>query len=390
MASPWPLVPLGTVLSRSEESIDLKPDEQYREVTVRLWGKGVVLRRQVTGAEIAAQKRAVVRAGQFILSRIDARNGALGVVPDYLDGAVVSTDFPAFTVNRSRALPEFLGWMARTRRFVDLCSAASEGTTNRVRLKEHRFLASKIPLPPLQEQRRIVARIEELAGKIEEARALRREAKAHVDALVAVARALAFETAAKGGAVRLDHAAILERGRFSYRPRNDPRFFGGKHPWIQIAEIEASNKYIRRWTQTLNEEGLAISRKFPQGTVLVSIAATIGAVGILGFDCCVPDSIVAATPRPGFHAEYIYHYLSYVRSHLQQMAPQSAQKNVNLRILSGLPIPALPPAEQRRIVAYLDDLQTEADALKHLQAETAAELSALLPSALARAFKGDF
>ena len=84
--SKWPLVPLGDVLCKSEDWIPLTPDTIYQEVTVRLWGKGVNLRRNVAGAEIASAQRLRVRAGQFILSRIDARNGATGIVPDVLDG----------------------------------------------------------------------------------------------------------------------------------------------------------------------------------------------------------------------------------------------------------------------------------------------------------------
>src|SRR3989441_9222969 len=170
-----PTVPLGELLTKSENWVDIWPDQQYRQVTVRLWGKGVALRGEVSGAEIAASRQLMVKPLQFILSRIDARNGAFGLIPDELDCAVVSSDFPVFTLNHSRILPQFLDWMSKTSDFVDLCKAASEGTTNRVRLKEERFLATEIPLPSLEEQHRIVARIEELAVRIEEARGLRQE-----------------------------------------------------------------------------------------------------------------------------------------------------------------------------------------------------------------------
>ena len=92
----WPKVPLGRALIRSEEWIILEPDKRYKEVTVRLWGKGVNLRKETNGAEIASPRRLVVRENQFILSRIDARNGASGLIPDSLDGAIVSNDFPCF------------------------------------------------------------------------------------------------------------------------------------------------------------------------------------------------------------------------------------------------------------------------------------------------------
>src|ERR1043166_7765133 len=121
----------------------------------------------------------------------------------------------------------------------------------------------------------------------------------------------------KNGSAPLESVARLERGKFHHRPRNEPRFFGGDHPWIQIGEIESSDKYIRTWTQTLNDDGLAISRKFPRGTVLISIAATIGAVGILDFDCRVPDSIVGVTAFSDIDSDFLYHYLGYVRTHLE-------------------------------------------------------------------------
>jgi len=388
MSADWPTVPLGEILTPSDEWVEIRPDETYKQVTVKLWGQGVVLRNVVSGGEISGQKRFVVRQQQFLLSRIDARNGAFGLVPDFLDGAVVSNDFPAFNLDTSRIVPGFLGWMSKTQGFVDLCKAASEGTTNRVRLKIDHFLDTEIPLPPLNEQRRTVARIEELAAKIEEAQKLRRQAAEEAEALLIADRIRIFDDAMKMDKIRLDDAANLERGKFSHRPRNDPRFFGGPHPWIQIGEIESSGKYIHNWTQTLNDEGLSISRKFPKGTLLVSIAATIGAVGILDFDCCVPDSIVAVTPESKFDSEYIYHYLVYLRSHLETVAPQSAQKNINLKILSPLPIPNLSHQEQRRIVARLDELQAQVDGLKKHQVHTAEELDALLPSVLDRAFRG--
>jgi len=107
----------------------------------------------------------------------------MGVVPPELDGAVVTNDFPTFNANRSRILPAFLGWLCKTRAFVDSCRIASEGTTNRVRLKERKFLELPIPLPPLEEQQRIVDRIDRLASKIDEAQQLRRRANGECDEL---------------------------------------------------------------------------------------------------------------------------------------------------------------------------------------------------------------
>ena len=155
-AGGWPRIPLGQLLNRNEEWINLDPDTDYRQITVKLWGNGVVLRGIVKGADIAATSQIQVRSRQFIMSKIDARHGAFGLIPKALDGGVVSQDFPVFALVEERLRPEFLSWISKTEWFVNLCRKASEGSTNRVRLKDDRFLRQEIPLPSIPEQDRII------------------------------------------------------------------------------------------------------------------------------------------------------------------------------------------------------------------------------------------
>ncbi|MCA3251378.1 MAG: restriction endonuclease subunit S [Pseudomonadota bacterium] len=172
----WPATAVGEVLHRRSERARIDPDREYHEVTIKLWGRGVVSRGKVRGSEVVSV-RDVVRAGQLILSKIDARNGAIGLVPPELDGAIVSNDFPSFEVrDASRCDIGFLGWLARSAKFVELCKAASEGSTNRVRISEERFLGQQIPLPPLAEQQAVVSRLDALATKT-------REVEEHLDAV---------------------------------------------------------------------------------------------------------------------------------------------------------------------------------------------------------------
>jgi len=172
----WPKVALGELISRADETAMLDPLEQYHEVTIKLWGKGVLSRGKVLGSDVVSARR-VVRENQLILSKIDARNGAIGLVPPELDGAIVSNDFPSFSFNDLKQCdPAFMGWLVRSTPFVELCKAASEGTTNRVRIKEDRFLDQQIKLPPLAEQQAIVARLNSLAEKT-------RQLEAHLDAV---------------------------------------------------------------------------------------------------------------------------------------------------------------------------------------------------------------
>ena len=108
MNKEYPLVYLSELLAKSENYIDIDPLQRYKQVTVKLWGKGVELRSEVEGASISAPRMTLASKTQFILSKIDARNGAFGLIPEALDGAVVSSDFPVFAINTSKIVPEYL------------------------------------------------------------------------------------------------------------------------------------------------------------------------------------------------------------------------------------------------------------------------------------------
>jgi type I restriction enzyme S subunit len=388
MKTGWPKVKLSEVLKPVERGEEPVPGTKYRQIGVKLWGKGVYEREPIDGADTKYKMFFRTEEGDVVVNKIWARNGSIAVVNEELAGCYGSGEFPMFAPVRHRLDPRWMHWITKTNDFWGQCDEKSQGTSGKNRIRPERFLEIEIPLPTMVEQQRIVIRIEELATLIQEGQAIRQQVSGEAKALLDANLGEIFRCALKRGNLRLDNASTLERGKFSHRPRNDPRFFGGVHPWIQIGEIEKSNKYIKQWSQTLNDEGLAISKKFPRGTVLISIAATIGTVGILDFDCCIPDSIVGVTPRNGMDSEFIYYYLGYLRRHLEEIAPQSAQKNINLQILSGLPVPKMPLSEQHKIVEELDALYAKVDILKRMQAEATKELDAILPSFLDRALKG--
>lgn len=380
MSQDWPLVTLGEILKKSEEWIDIEPDRQYQQVTVRLWGKGVTLRDLVLGAEIAATRRQVVRASQFILSRIDARNGAFGLVPGTLNGAVVSNDFPAFHLNCSLVVPEFLEWMSKTNNFVDLCKAASEGTTNRVRLVENKFLRMTVPLPPLAEQRRIVARIEALAVKIDEARGLRREAVTDIQRLL-----FQSYSAITAGApvLPMNEVAPLVRRSLDVEPSATYlelgiRSFGkGTFHKPPITGASLGAKRVFR----IEQDDLLFNIVFAwEGAVAVAKPEDQGRIGSHRFLTCVPRGDLA-TP----------HFLRYhfsTRKGLDQLgeaSPGGAGRNrtLGIKALAGIHVP-IPPIEKQ---IWFDRLQASMESITSLQAGADAELQAILPTVLNRTFR---
>lgn len=385
----WSEVPIGCVARRVNRAEVPQPGKSYRQLGVRLWGEGAYEREAVDGAATRYKTLNRTNTGDIVVNKIWARSGSVSVVQDELDGSYVSSEFPLYEPESAKLLPRWFFWITKTRWFWERCDEKARGTSGKNRIRPSQFEAIGIPLPPLQEQRRIVAKIERLAAKIEEARGLRENTLGMTDAMMVSERARVMEDCLRKSAVPITNVADLQRGRFSHRPRNDPRFFGGRHPWIQIGEIESAQKYIRTWSETLNDEGLAVSRMFPAGTLLISIAATIGAVGILSFDCCIPDSIVAVTPHDGISTEFVYHYLVYLRTHLEELAPQSAQKNINLRILSDLPFPSPGIPKQHEVIGCLNKVEQRADQLKQRQMGVSPEIDALLPSVLGKAFRGE-
>lgn len=392
MNTSWPTVKLGEVLQHRKEFIAIDDLATYRRPRVQLHARGIVLRDEIPGALIKTKQQQVCNAGEFLVAEIDAKVGGFGIVPSSLDGSIVSSHYFLFAIDGAKLDQSFLDYFIRTTAFREQVEA--QGSTNYAAIRPFHVLKYEIPLLPLAEQRRIVARIEELSAKVEQARALRKRAADETEALTVAFLNSSFDLqfrSEKWPLRLLPEVAKVGRGKFSHRPRNEPRFFGGSFPFIQIGDISSSNRYIRRYSQSLNEQGLTISRLFPAGTVVIAITgATIGVTGILTFASCFPDSIVGIQAKPEFAApEFIYFALEHAKKAALAEATQTTQPNINLGNLERLQVQVPPLSEQRRIVAELDDLQNQTDALKSLQAESSKELDALMPSILDKAFRGE-
>lgn len=155
----YPMARIGTFLMKSRDIIEVQHDVEYKQVTIKINNGGVVPRNNgetLSGSKIGTKRQHVVHAGQFIMSKIDARNGAYGIVPEELEGAIVTNDFPVFDVDPSKIIPQFLVLVSTTDKFVDFARKCSSGTTNRKRIDIDSFLQQQIPLPSIEEQEKIL------------------------------------------------------------------------------------------------------------------------------------------------------------------------------------------------------------------------------------------
>lgn len=147
---------IGEFLKRNKTAVTIQDGVKYKRVTIKVRNGCVVPRDEVMGENIGTKKQFLVSEGQFILSKIDARNGAMGIIPAELDGAVVTQDFLPYDIDTTKVNPQYFVLVCTTKQFVAFCQSCSSGTTNRQRVDEAQFLNIKVPVPSLEEQNKLV------------------------------------------------------------------------------------------------------------------------------------------------------------------------------------------------------------------------------------------
>ena len=147
----------------------------------------------------------------------------------------------------------------------------------------------------------------------------------------------------------------LNRGKSKHRPRNDKRLFNGLYPFIQTGEVKKAEGFIKNFETTYSDFGLQQSRLWPAGTLCITIAANIAETGILKFDACFPDSIVGfLNEKEPILTQYIELFIRTTKEDLERYAPATAQKNINLQVLSEVAVPIPPPSEIIRLVNEIE------------------------------------
>jgi type I restriction enzyme, S subunit len=375
--SNWPIGKFADFATEVTRPVTLETGVEYRSVGVKWYGEGVHVHETRQGHEFNAD-RFEIRGDDLIYNDMWARMGSVAIVPSELSGAVASSHFPTFQLNRKIIEARYLHWFFKTPAFWEECENASRGSTGRNQIKRRTFLAIPIPLPPLAEQRRVVARIEELAAQIHEARTLRLQAAEEADALTTSASAKWFEP--KPGWQVKQVGDFCESPQYGYtesasREPVGPRFLritdiqDGRVNWeaVPYCRCPEPAKYLLK----------------PNDLVFARTGATTGKSFVIR-DC--PEAVFASylirlRVRDTISVDYLYRYFQ-SPTYWKQITDEkkgTGQPNLNGSKLEKIKVPIAPPDEQRRIVAELDALQAEVDALKRLQAETAADFRHLAP-----------
>jgi type I restriction enzyme S subunit len=315
--------------------------------------------RTIVWSEAPSRARQIVQTGDVLVSTVRPNlNGVAQLEIDF-DGAIASTGFCVL-----RANPEVLDsrylfhWVCNQKFVAEMVKQATGASYPAV--SDRIVLESLIPLPiNISDQRRIAA----ILDKANSIRMKRREAiKLADEFLLSVFLEIFGDPAVNPKGWKLEklcELGNLERGKSRHRPRDDEALYGGPYPFIQTGDVANSDGVIQRFQQTYSKVGLQQSRLWPAGTLCITIAANIGKTGILGFDACFPDSVVGFTPGKQVTPEYIQFWLNQIQGELERVAPQAAQKNINLEILSRLDTPVPPLNAQLHFSSVVQKIRSQ-------------------------------
>jgi len=273
----------------------------------------------------------------------------------------------------------------------------------------------EIPIPPLPEQERIVARIEELFSQLDAGVEALKKTKAQLAVYrqavlkeafegrltihVPVNLPLSWESSDETNTlpaipeewhyIALKYLGDLGRGKSKHRPRNDPKLFvDGKYPFIQTGDVKAATNCITSFTKQYGEFGLSQSKLWPKGTLCITIAANIAETAFLGIDACFPDSIVGFTPNESILAEYVRYFVESQKIRLWAFAPATAQKNINLDTLENLIVPYCSIDEQRVVISEIESRLSVCDSIEQTVDTALQQAEAMRQSILKGAFEG--
>lgn len=390
MSAKWPLVSLGELLRLERRPVVLKDEEQYQEIGIYCFGKGIFHKQPRTGFEVGDKDLFALKKDDFILQITFAWEGAVAVVSEKEEGMYGSTRYPTFRVDEQRCLPHFLQLYFRTEQGRNQLVKISPGSAGRNRvLSLKRIPEVMIPLPPLAEQRRLVARIEAVAALVAEAQALRKEAVVEAEALLKAMKRNCFP--AQGSSLVGDVVSFQTGYAF-------------KSEWfteegIRLARNANVGHGVLDWRETVRIP-IEQRKDYPRfelnvGDVLISLDRPIISTGVKVARVRpndLPALLLQRVARAQMKTESLdqNYFFEWLRSPYFEEAidpgrsngvPHISHKDIEKITFT---VPDLPT--QRRIVRELDALQAQVDALKALQAETQAELDGLMGAVLGEVF----
>ncbi len=373
---------LSDFLERQYDEHIINDTDSYKRITIRTKGKGISVRDEVPGFEIGTKRQFYVKEGQFLLSKIDAMNGAFGIVPPSCNNGIVTGNFWTFQINSEVILPKYLELLSIGEVFSSFSLKASTGTTNRKYLNEEAFLDLSISLPPIHEQQRIIAKLDAIRSQLDRLRTLRIEQKQEVKQFL-YSRFL--DTIKKTPYLSIHQVAPVVRTPVEIIPEGEYEELGVRgfgrgvfhKPTLHGIDLTWQKLYL------ISEGDLVISNiKAWEGAIAVATKNDDGRVASHRYLTCKTDTNQLL---PKFLCSYLLYPEGLEK--IRFASPGSADRNRTLAVkrLEKIMVP-IPPIEKQ--VEFVN-LQEGVDRLMKKQIAQQTELDELFSSLLNKAFRGE-
>lgn len=375
------LVHIGDFLTRNKTAITLEDEQIYKRVTIKINNGGVYVRDTEKGLNIGTKKQFVVSAGQFLLSKIDARNGAFGVVPQEVDNAIITGNFWTFDVDYAQINPHFLALMTTTPEFIIFCNNASNGTTNRHYLQEDLFLEQKIPLPTLDEQNRLIDNYNQKIAQADhqEKQALELEQgieeylvkqlgiiKPEAKKTTYLLSTVSFQNIGKWGFDFQNNSKVIYSKNYEVTQiqkicsvgsggtpsRTNREYYKGSIPWIKTGEV--INDVITDTEEKITKDAIENSsaRLFSEGSLIIAMygqGKTRGRTAKLGIESSTNQAcaVLFDIDENIVLTDYLWVYLMNEYERLRAMASGNNQPNLNAQMIKNYPL-VIPPMDLQK------------------------------------------
>lgn len=371
---------IGNVIQRYKERIEVQDGVEYTRVTIRNKNRGVVPRDTVCGDDIGTKTQYKINAGQFIMSKIDARNGAFGIVPEVLEGAIVTQDFISFTIDTEQILPQFFVLITTSEQFMSLCQQASSGTTGRQRINESIFLDFEIPLPDLEVQRELVADYEEKIDLVKKCQNeidlleklkpinIRKLTKIEIEkketkkffSIYKFKDIERWDTWTNNYVIHSSYPVykladlILDINTGTTPRTSCKEYFDGNINFYTPADL-GQDKILVKSKRTITQKAFddKQARVLKKNTLLfVGIGATVGKVGIVGNEIASSNQQITGIRVNSelIDVEYLYYYLDIFQEIAVSEQTKSTIPILNQEKIKDIPIVLVPKELQREIV----------------------------------------
>lgn len=400
----YPMARIGSFLVRRKDAIDIQDGIVYKRVTVSTKGGNITIRDEKDGKLIGTKKQFIIHEGQFLLSKIDARNGAYGVVPAIAEGAIITGNFWTYDVDYERINPQFLTLVAKTQQFLDFAEKSSNGTTNRHYLQEEAFLNQQIPLPSIEEQEVILKeynnKIQRSKQKVKELQSIPYKIAVYLQENLGIKDSKS-QTEKPGHLMFVQLAKLIEWGvDFNKEAKNKissdypiykvkalckvgsggtpsrttKKYYDGNIPWIKTGEV--LNNIILDTEEKITQEAIANSsaKLFPKGSLIMAMygqGETRGRTAKLGIDAATNQAcaVLYGINNSMVLTDYLWYYLQFRYDDIRSMASGNNQPNLNAEKIKNYDIVVPPISKQMQLIDYVKSLKDKQEQLKALSTE---------------------